>query len=181
MAAEAIGVLSSIGGVPGLSALIGALLGGVAVFQYRSSVTVKRLEWLLALFERYMDEAKFRRIRYIMVFRVQPEFDQLKELMSHRAERRVDRTAAEYDKSLIMDMDDYLNFFELIATLWKRKELRSDEIRMLYNDYIRCLWQIDFTHAYIMRWGFESLAALGTFLLGPGPLPDRLTHTTHKE
>ncbi len=43
---------------------------------------------------------------------------------------------------------------------------------MLYHDYIKYLWQIDFTHAYITNWGFESLSKLATELFGEGPLED---------
>lgn len=157
-----------------------ALSGGfVALFTYLQTQKIKRLEWLLQLFHRYMDEKKFRRIRYIIVFRVQPEYTQLRDLMQHRAERKVDRPVSEFDNSLIMDMDDYLNFFELIATLWKKQELRRSEIETLYHDYIKYLWQIDFTHAYITNWGFESLTRLATELFGPGPLADSTAPTSN--
>lgn len=150
-----------------------ALVGGsIAVVNYTRSVKIKRLEWLLQLFHRYMDEKKFRRIRYIIVFRVQPEYDQLKDLMQNRADRKVDQPVKDFEQSLIMDMDDYLNFFELISTLWSKGELERDEILMLYHDYIKYLWQIDFTHAYITEWGFESLTKLATELFGEGPLDE---------
>lgn len=150
-----------------------ALVGGsIAVVNYTRSVKIKRLEWLLQLFHRYMDEKKFRRIRYIIVFRVQPEYDQLKDLMQNRADRKVDQPVKNFEQSLIMDMDDYLNFFELISTLWSKGELERDEILMLYHDYIKYLWQIDFTHAYITEWGFESLTKLATELFGEGPLDE---------
>ena len=152
-----------------LAAFVG---GSIAVANYTRSVKIKRLDWLLQLFQRYMDQKKFRRIRYLVVFRVQPEYGQLRELMEHRAERRVDQDVASLENSLIMDMDDYLNYFELIATLWTKGELELGEIKMLYHDYIKYLWQIDFTHAYITKWGFESLTRLATKLFGPRPLRD---------
>ena len=156
-----------------ITSFFAALGGGVAVVNYVRSVRIKRLEWLLALFHRYMDEKKFRRIRYIIVFRVQPEFELLKDLMQNRAQRKVNQPADKFEDSLIMDMDDYLNFFELIATLWSKGELKSNEIKMLYHDYIKYLWQMDFTHAYITNWGFECLSKLATELFGDGPLEDR--------
>ena len=158
-----------------------ALIGGsIAIINYTRSVKIKRLEWLLQLFHRYMDENKFRRVRYIIVFRVQPEYDQLKDLMQHRAERKIDQPVKDFENSLIMDMDDYLNFFELISTLWAKGELERDEILMLYHDYIKYLWQIDFTHAYITNWGFESLTNLATELFGEGPLKDSSKPTSKK-
>ncbi len=161
-----------LGKLPEFGALV-ALSGGViAISNYVRTSKIKRLEWLLQLFHRYMDEKKFRRIRYIIVFRVQPEFDRLRDLMNRRAERQVDRPVEDFEQSLIMDMDDYLNFFELVATLWDRGELKIEEIKILYHDYIKYLWQIDFTHAYITTWGFESLTKLATELFGKGPLTD---------
>jgi len=151
-----------------------ALVGGsIAITNYIRSVKIKRLEWLLQLFHRYMDEKKFRRMRYIIVFRVQPEYDQLKYLMQHRSERKVDQPVKDFEQSLILDMDDYLNFFELISTLWSKGELERSEIVMLYHDYIKYLWQTEFTHAYITNWGFESLTTLATELFGKGPIDER--------
>ena len=100
--------------LPVLGAMIAIVGGYVTVINYSRSVKIKRMEWLLQLFHRYMDEDKFRRIRYIIVFRVNPEFDILKDLMENRSSRKVDQTVDNFNKSLIMDMDDYLNFFELI-------------------------------------------------------------------
>jgi hypothetical protein len=158
--------------VTAFGALVATIGGSVAVTSYTRSVSIARLEWLLALFHRYMDESRFRRIRYIIVFRVSPEYELLKDLMEHRGDRKVDRPPEEFARSLILDMDDYLNFFELIATLWSKGELTTTEIRMLYHDYIRYLWQMEFTHRYITTWGFEALTRLATSLFGPGPLID---------
>ena len=157
-----------------------ALLGGfIALFNYINSLKIKRLEWLLQLFHRYMDEKKFRRIRYIIVFRVQPEYNVLKDLMENRDIRKVDRSVDEFEDSLIMDMDDYLNFFELVSTFWAKGELKRVEIETLYHDYIKYLWQIDFTHAYITSWGFESLTKLATEFFGKGPLEDNSLPTSN--
>jgi hypothetical protein len=111
------------GKVEEISAFLALVVGTIAIVNYSRSVKIKRLEWLLQLFHRYMDEKKFRRMRYIIVFRVQPEFDQLKDLMQQRADRKVDQPVENFEQSLIMDMDDYLNFFELISTLWAKDEL----------------------------------------------------------
>lgn len=80
--------------------------------------------------------------------------------MENRHKLMTDVPAGEFEKSLILDMDDYLNFFELIASLWKEGEVSFKEVELLFNDYLKYLWQTDFTRDYIVNWGFEGLEEL---------------------
>jgi hypothetical protein len=82
-------------------------------------------------------------------YRPQPEFDALK-----AAVQREDGTREDFGL--------YLNFFELIASLWKLDQLGLQEVKMLFEYYIRLFDDKDlqFVRDYIEKSGFEGLREL---------------------
>jgi hypothetical protein len=61
---------------------------------------------------------------------------------------------------LVESFVDYLNFFEFIASLWKLKQLQTDEVAMLFRYYLENLTHHAFITSFIRKNGFENLDAL---------------------
>ena len=87
------------------------------------------------------------------------ESDHYKDIRS-----KIDSTTIQQDVSgnsqLEEKLVDYLNFFEFIASLWKLKQLRRNEVLMLFDYYLKNINRLDFLKLYIRNYGFENLAAL---------------------
>lgn len=58
------------------------------------------------------------------------------------------------------ELDDYLNFFEFIASLWKMEQLSLDQVKMIFEYYINRIADHKFLLDYITDQGFENLNAL---------------------
>ena len=58
------------------------------------------------------------------------------------------------------ELDDYLNFFEFIASLWKMEQLTLDQVKMVFEHYIRRIAKHKFLLDYITDEGFENLNTL---------------------
>ena len=86
------------------------------------------------------------------------ESDHYKDIRS-----KIDSTTIQQDVSgnsqLEEKLVDYLNFFEFIASLWKLKQLKKNEVLMLFDYYLKNINRLDFLKLYIRNYGFENLAA----------------------
>jgi hypothetical protein len=58
------------------------------------------------------------------------------------------------------ELDDYLNFFEFIASLEKMKQLTLDQVKMVFEYYISRITKHEFLLDYISDQGFENLNTL---------------------
>ena len=66
------------------------------------------------------------------------------------------------DEALLRKLDDYLNFFEFIAYLWKRKELTGQEVRAVFDYSLGTIAGDAAVLEYIRQnqWGYEGLREL---------------------
>lgn len=55
---------------------------------------------------------------------------------------------------------DYLNFFEFVASLWKLKQLKTKEVKMMFEYYIKNLAESRELMNFIRKEGFERLEEL---------------------
>lgn len=67
---------------------------------------------------------------------------------------------ADESSTLVEDFVDYLNFFEFVASLRRLGQLKTTEISMLFDYYLRLLCRHEFVRDYIRRHGFEGLDTL---------------------
>ena len=134
--------------VSDLGAVIAA---GFAASTYRRAVRTRRAEWLFSLFERFYERPTYQRIRSILDSwrHPTPEFKRL--------ESDVQNDSESPDVDALIN---YLNFFEFIAVLWKRGQLKENEICELFDYYLRNLKSVAFVEKYIRTQGFERLAEL---------------------
>lgn len=128
-----------------VSVIIGVFL---AVYTYLKTAKLKRAEWLCSLYEKFYEEPQYKKIRRILDYK-SAELDKIRRGIKGGG-----------DEELLELLVDYLNFFEFIGTLWKMKQLSLNEVRMVFEYYIKRVADFDFLMDYIKNEGFENLDVL---------------------
>jgi len=129
-----------------LSALIGVVL---AVVTFWRNVRLRRAEWLFSLHAKFYESQTYKRIRHILDYQPQPQFNELRKAVLEGGNDEIAEAFV-----------DYLNFFEFVASLWKLHQLSTREIRMIFEYYILLLKERDFALDFIKNNGFENLSKL---------------------
>ncbi|HZI66558.1 MAG TPA: hypothetical protein VFF17_08335 [Thermoanaerobaculia bacterium] len=85
-------------------------------------------------------------------------------MLDYESEERVQllaclRTDPE-NASALEPLVDYLNFFEFVASLWKLGQLKTVEVEMMFEYYIRDLAKKPEVMSFIKKEGFEKLQEL---------------------
>jgi len=137
------------GDVVDLLALIGgASGGGFALLIYRRDVTAKRTDWLYQIFSDFYEKENYKAIRRVLDYRKGEEYQQLQA-----------DAAANAPTDLHEKLADYLNFFEFVIGLQRRRRISRDELCWLFDYYITCIgsqpWLVEYAH----RYGFEQICA----------------------
>lgn len=130
-----------------ISKLVAAFGILIAALNYRSQTRTKRAEWLKALFEKFYENERFKDVR--------------RWIESGEIERKInadEATVTEQEEKLT----DYLNFFEFIATLEAEGQLRSTDVKNLFDYYLKKLRSSTICSQWINRpdYGFEKLRTL---------------------
>jgi hypothetical protein len=134
-----------------LSELVAVIAVGVAAYQYRRAVTTRHAEWLLSLFQSFYETTKYQRIRSILDWPHSPRSLQLASDLTNLK-----------NSSDLQRLDLYLNFFEFVAVLNNRGELKEREVNALFQYYLDNLRAWPTVMAYIKNEGFENLDRLLT-------------------
>ena len=129
-----------------ISALIG---GALAVAAFWRNVRLRRAEWLYNLHAKFYESESYKRIRRTLDYQPQAQFNELRKAVLEGG-----------NDDLAEEFVDYLNFFEFIASLWKLHQLRTREIRMIFEYYILLLRDTDFALDFIRKNGFENLSEI---------------------
>ena len=115
---------------------------------YFNSLKVKRGEWIKSLFEKFYEQDRFKKIRKEI------EYEKLRSFLAIDGKGRA---CNEENEELLVD---YLNFFELLATLIKNKHIRRSEVLDLFSYYFNLLKTDIFIRRYVEQFGFKNLNAL---------------------
>jgi len=110
---------------------------------------VRRAEWLASLYERFYLNVDFKKTRALLDYD-SPERTKLLKCMETDPE----------NASTLEPLVDYLNFFEFVASLWKLKQLKTNEVRMMFEYYIKNPAESPELMNFIRREGFERLEEL---------------------
>lgn len=143
--------------VAGIFAIVG---GGIALLTYRQNTLLKRAEWLDKLHARFFESTNYKRVRRILDYRAMPEYEHL----------QLGLTEQHSDQELCESFVDYLNFFELIASLLKLDQLNLEEVKMLFEYYLRSMHDHNCILDFIREYGFENLAELLKMLPPKAPI-----------
>ena len=120
------------------------LAGGLwAIWTYRQSLMLQRAKWMKDLYDKFYEHKDLKAVRNLL------DSDDDKQIRSMVAEEPPDFT-------------DYLNFFEFLGYLWESKQIKAEEIRGLFDYYLRNLKRNEAVAAYIAdpTRGFEKLQKL---------------------
>ncbi len=120
-----------------------AIAGVIAsACQYRRNSMRARTHWLFELYQRFYQHQELKQMRV-----------------------RIDWgdtgfAKEEKDRDLLRELDDFLNFFEFIAYLQKRGELKEKEVRAMFDYPLRRIAEEQPILEYVRRYGYEELDAL---------------------
>lgn len=120
---------------------IGAMAAVASVWNYYKNSQRERTRWLFEMYQRFYGQASFAQMRDL-IERHKTEFI----------------GADDYEK--LNELDAYLNFFEFVAHLKERGELRADEIKAMFDYSLHTIAGDKATNTYVRNYGYEKLAAL---------------------
>lgn len=120
----------------GFAAALGSL------WQYRQNSIRKRTRWLFELYRRFYEDTSLKAMRI-----------------------RIDWgdtgfISEEKDSQLLGELDNFLNFFEFLAFLKKRREVTPEEVKAMFEYPLKMLATNGTVLAYIRKYGYEELDAL---------------------
>lgn len=111
----------------------------VAAFTYRRNAGIERAKWSLSLYEKFYERPDLKSIREILDS--EPDHENVIELVL----------------KCPPEFTDYLNFFEFVAFLERKRQLSTEELDALFDYYIRCLKRHPRVLTFIRDNGFEDL------------------------
>ena len=120
----------------------------VAVVTYQRNLKVKHAEWLWSLYQKFFENEQLKTVRKYLIYH--PE----------RFEKLFDAQLTEEDEVLIEKVDDFLNFFEFIASLNTLNQISKKEIDMMFDYYLTAISKNEHLKTYIQTEGFENLNKL---------------------
>ena len=104
------------------------LAGGslfIAALTFSKNTRVRRAEWLLKLYEKYYEDEERKRIRRALDGPVKASL--------------IENLKSESDPDALESFADYLNFFEFLGSLVEMNQIKKDEVRMMFDYYVRQL------------------------------------------
>ncbi len=126
-----------------LFAAVGTFLAAVsAAITYWRNSQLEKAKWSLSLYEKFYE---------------QPQLKAIRDILDNEED---DPGVASLVIKCSSDFTDYLNFFEFVAFLEKKKQLSCDEIRALFDYYLKCLNRHPRVITFIKENGYEDLQKL---------------------
>ncbi len=127
-----------------LTYAVAVLAAGGSWWQYRRNSARERTRWLFELYQRFYDNE---------------ELQQMQRLIDWEETYFV---KAEKDTAQMQNLDTYLNFFEFLAILYKRRELKKEEVLAMFEYPLRKIAEDEAISAYVNRpdYGYEYLREL---------------------
>jgi hypothetical protein len=139
-------------------ALAAFVAGLKAVKEYEDRTKAEQTRWVGDLFERFFQGKLYRRVRQKVDY---DDLDNVIILLERNKEPNPEFSQEERD--LLDEFTDYLNFFEFIAFLIVKNQMASEDVRQIFDYYLRRLNQIKQqapVMEYLEKDGFENLHKL---------------------
>ena len=125
-----------------------------SILTYRRNSKLERAKWLNSLYEKFYEKNQYKNIRQIIEYET-PKLDEIRKSIE-----KSKKGGEEESIELRDELDDYLNFFEFIASLWKMGQLSLDQLKMVFEYYINRIIEHKILEDYIRNQGFENLNEL---------------------
>lgn len=130
-----------------VSGIIAATIG---LIQYRNSIKIRRSEWIHKLYQQFYVGAELKEIRILMGI----ESGRIK--IGHVIVISKN-TLNEEELRLRSNFSDYCNFFEFMLFLKKSKVLTDNDIKDIFDFYLRQFLSSEDILGYLSQYGFELL------------------------
>jgi hypothetical protein len=127
------------GGIAALGT-VGAAIYAARI--YKSNSRLERARWASSLYEKFNERQELKTIRDV--------------LDCDAGTTQIDALVSTHDS----DFRSYLNFFEYVAFLKHREQIKLEEVEDLFGYYLACLNRHEAVREYIRRNGYERLDAL---------------------
>ena len=129
-------------GLQAATYLVAIFAAALSWLQYKKNSARERTRWLFDLYERFYGRPALRAMRI-----------------------RLDLGETDFlrgagNKDLAADLDDFLNFFEFIAFLQRRGEIKKDEIETLFAYPLQTLGKHAEVISYLQRYDYGELDRL---------------------
>jgi gamma-glutamylcyclotransferase (GGCT)/AIG2-like uncharacterized protein YtfP len=134
----------------------GAIVGGSTIYIYYRNSQLRRMEWLYQLYEKFFYLHEYNEIRRIIDYGRPEDLLRLRTAIAEIAP--LNRANIKLEEELV----DFLNFFQLIASLWKRRQLRFHEIEFMFKYYLCRIGDYPILMEYLKSEGFGTLNDLIT-------------------
>jgi hypothetical protein len=131
------------GNVIAIAAAVGGFISAfVALAVYYQRLKLERAKWALNLYEKFYERDSLKDIRDILD--TEPGVPEVEALVL----------------KCPPNFTDYLNFFEFVAFLEKNGHLRRNELRALFDYYLKCINRHSRVVNFVRENGYEDLRAL---------------------
>ena len=123
----------------GATYVIAILAALGSLWQYRRNSKRERTRWIFELYQRFYEQKNLKAMRV-----------------------RIDRgdtafISGDSDIYLLDELDEFLNFFELIAYLQRRGDLRQDEVLVMFEYPLRTIAGDKAVLGYLSQYGYDEL------------------------
>jgi hypothetical protein len=136
--------------IGGLIVVVSAFIG---LLTYWENKQLEKTKWLSQLHDKFFVDNKYSDMRILLDYKIpNQDYENLKTSFP-------DKTNFSFHQ-LQEKLVEYLNFFEFIATLKKRKQLKDDDINMMFGYYISHLDDHKWIVNSIKDGGFDNLPKL---------------------
>lgn len=122
--------------------VVAIVAAGGSWWQFRRNSARERTRWLFELYQRFYEHAALRDMRVRVDW-------------GDTAFVREDK-----DTGLLSDLDNFLNFFEFLAYLRRRNELKLSEIQAMFPYPLSTIAKDNAILEYLRKWGYEESDAL---------------------
>lgn len=114
----------------------------IAAFNYVQGRRLERAKWTLSLYEKFYER---------------PELKAVREALDNESDAQV---VSDLVLSCPPEFTDYLNFFEYVSFLERKNQLQREEVRALFDYYIKCLSRHTRVIKFISDNGYEELGRM---------------------
>jgi hypothetical protein len=138
---------------------VAALATGLqAINEYRDRTASEHTRWVFSLFQQFFQDQRYKAMRRLIDY---DDLEEIAPLMERDLKR--DREFNEQERNLLDGFTDFLNFFEMVAYLGEQKQVAANDIRQVFDYYLRRMTEIRRAgelREYLRETGFEKLYRL---------------------
>lgn len=130
--------------------MLAAVAAGLfAIVRYARGERLRQTELVRDFYRMFFESDRYKKIRFILENPTAPEYARLEAQLAEGG------VPGDLEEAFI----DYLNFFEFVVGLMHRRMVMRRDVDWMFAFFLKRLFETGFTRDYILKWGFEELAA----------------------